>query len=103
MSFYHPIETLPHTIVDKHGVESYLRIKQRTTAKKWCVRYIRPNENYRGPRCKKRKYRAFYKTTLQVESRTLEGTVHKMFLAMAINGFTKEAGATLIHNNNHIM
>lgn len=98
----HPIETLPHTIIDKHGVVSYLRIKQRKSRKKWCVRYIRPNPEWRNPTLKKRK-RRFYLRTLQVESRTLDGAVPRMQRAFIIHGFTENDGATLIHNNNHLL
>lgn len=98
----HPIETLPHTIIDKHGVESYLRIKQRKSKKKWCVRYIRPNPDWNKKELPRQK-RRFYLRTLQVESRTLEGAVANMRRAFIIHGYTEEDGATLIHNNNHLM
>lgn len=98
----HPIETLPHTIIAADGTISYLRIKQRKSRKKWCVRYLRPNPDWKNKALPKRK-RRFYLRTLQVESRTLDGAVPKMRKAFIIHGFTENDGATLIHNNNHIM
>lgn len=71
---------------------SYLRIKQRKSKQKWCVRYLT-----KGTAQKK-----YYLLTLQVQSRTLDGAVPKMRKAFIIHGFTEADGATLIHNNNHL-
>lgn len=98
----HPIETIPHTIIAADGTTSFLRIKQRKSKKKWVVRYLRPNPDWSNKDLPKRK-RRFYLRTLQVESKTLEGAVPKLQRAFIIHGFTEADGASLIHNNNHVM
>lgn len=91
------IEKLPHTIISADGVHSFLRIKQQKSKKKWVVRYIRK----RTKDDSKRNYT--YKETLGVRSRTIEGAASSMRRALIIAGYTENDGATLIHNNRHII